>query len=214
MVKIFFTGWAYDTSGVTFRPLRRYTIWKMVRETGILKTEHKEADDKLLIEAAQKDPVHFAELYERNFDRVYAYIASRVQDRNEVQDLTSDVFHHALANLRKFEWRGVPFAAWLYRIAANAIADHFERHSRQQSNPPELPDASDVKLEEGEYRARLYKFVENLPADQHRVLLMRFADQKSIREIAEELQRTEGSVKQLQFRALKNLRARMGEANG
>lgn len=179
-----------------------------------MKTDQKEVGEKLLIEAAQNDPVHFAELYEQNFERVYAFIASRVQDRNEVQDLTSDVFHHALANLRKFEWRGVPFASWLYRIAANAIADHFERQSRQQRNPPGPLEASEVNPEEAEYRARLYKFVENLPADQHRVLLMRFVDQKSIREIARELQRTEGSIKQLQFRALKNLRARMGEANG
>lgn len=184
------------------------------REIEILKTDQKEADEKLLIKAAQKDPVHFAELYEQNFDRVYAFIASRVSDRNEVQDLTSDVFHNALANLKKFEWRGVPFAAWLYKIAANAIADHFDRKSRQQRNPVETPNVSEVSPDEAEYRARIYKFVEDLPADQNRVLLMRFADEKSIHEIARELQRTEGAIKQLQFRALKNLRARMGEVNG
>ena len=82
-----------------------------------------DSEERLLIEAAQKDPGRFAELYELNFHRVYAYISRRVSDRAETQDLTAYVFHQALANLGKFKWRGAPFAAWLYRIAANAIAD-------------------------------------------------------------------------------------------
>src|ERR1043166_2552779 len=87
-------------------------------------------DERLLIEAAQKDPGRFAELYEINFERVYSYIVRRVQDRAEAQDLTSDVFHQALANLGRFEWRATPFAAWLFRIAANVIADRFERMAK------------------------------------------------------------------------------------
>ena len=70
-------------------------------------------DEQLLIEAAQKDPGRFAELYEAHVDRVYAYIARRVHDRSAAEDLTSEVFQSALANLGKFEWRGAPFAAWL-----------------------------------------------------------------------------------------------------
>jgi RNA polymerase sigma-70 factor (ECF subfamily) len=124
------------------------------------------------------------------------------------------VFHNALANLAKFEWRGIPFAAWLYRIAANTIADHFQRQAREEIDPSPAADHWEIDVAESEDRARLYRFVEDLPADQHRVVMMRFADQKSIREIAQELHRTEGAVKQLQFRALKNLRARMGESNG
>jgi RNA polymerase sigma-70 factor, ECF subfamily len=184
-----------------------------VREI-ILNTEQSESEEKSLIEAAKKDPVHFAELYERHFHRIYAFIAKRVQDRNEVQDLTSDVFHSALANLRKFEWRGTPFAAWLYRIAANAIADHFQRQAKEEGNPQAAPESWEIDVAESEDRARLYKIVDDLPAEQHRIITMRFTDQKSIREIARELQRTEGAIKQLQFRALKNLRARMGETNG
>src|SRR5437764_8766243 len=76
-------------------------------------------DERQLIEAAQKDPRRFGELYERNFERVYAFVARRVRDRHEVEDVTAEVFQHALANLSKFEWRGVPFAVWLFRIAAN-----------------------------------------------------------------------------------------------
>src|SRR5436190_14436446 len=98
-------------------------------------------DERLLIEAARKDPGRFAELYEINFERVYAFIVRRVQDRIEAQDLTSDVFHQALANLGRFEWRGTPFAAWLFRIAANAITDRFERLAKE----PNLANASDAE---------------------------------------------------------------------
>ena len=66
-------------------------------------------DEQLLIEAAQRDPSRFADLYETNFERVYAYIAGRVRDRDVAQDLTAEVFQQALANIGSFEWRGVPF---------------------------------------------------------------------------------------------------------
>jgi RNA polymerase sigma-70 factor (ECF subfamily) len=170
-----------------------------------------ESEERLLIEAAQKDPGHFAELYEQNFHRVYAYIARRVNDRSEAQDLTSHVFHQALANLGKFKWRGAPFAAWLYRIAANAIADQARRKNREMATDelPESENPAGTGLEDCERRAQLFRAVDKLPEDQKRVILLRFADEKSIREIADELGRTEGAVKQLQFRGLENLRSRL-----
>lgn len=175
--------------------------------------EPTEAGDRLLVEAAQKDPTRFAELYEINFESVYAFIARRIGDRTEAEDLTSDVFQRALASLPRFEWRGVPFTAWLLKIAANAIADRSKRAARER-DVPVLDDPPEVDLEEVEQRARLFRLVEQLPGDQRWVIVMRFAEQKSIREIAQEIGRTEGAVKQLQFRGLENLRARMGEANG
>jgi RNA polymerase sigma-70 factor (ECF subfamily) len=177
-----------------------------------LKAPEHEADERLLIEAAQRDPKRFAALYERNFDRVYAYIARRVGDRDAAEDLTAEVFHHALASLPRFEWRGVPFAAWLLRIAANAMADRWQRLSREHGNPaPE--EAAYVSLEEVESRLRLTQLVRALPKDQRSVLLSRFVAQKSIREIAQQLRRSEGAIKQLQFRALTSLRARMSRAS-
>jgi RNA polymerase sigma-70 factor (ECF subfamily) len=178
----------------------------------------EQAEERLLVEAAQKDPTRFAELYEINFERVYGFIARRVGDRDAAEDLTSEVFHKALANLPRFEWRGVPFAAWLLRIAANAIADWAQRAGKELAvdDPPELSEeaSADVGLEEVEHRARLFRLVEQLPGDQRRVIAMRFAEEKSIREIAEELGRTEGAVKQLQFRGLQNLRAQFGGKPG
>jgi hypothetical protein len=85
-----------------------------------LKARRQETDERLLVEAAQRDPRRFAELYELHFHRVYAYVVGRVGRREEAEDVTSDVFHQALARLQNYEWRGVPFSAWLIRIAANA----------------------------------------------------------------------------------------------
>jgi RNA polymerase sigma-70 factor (ECF subfamily) len=167
-------------------------------------------EERLLIEAAQQDPTRFAELYEDNFERVYAFVIRRVRDRDHAQDLTSEVFHQALKNLRRFEWRGVPFSGWLLKIASNAITDH-SRRAVKDRDVPGFDPVEEPALEEVESRARLFKLVDRLPADQRRVIVMRFAQQKTTREIAHELRRTEGAVKQLQFRALQNLRTRLGE---
>ncbi|HXI93833.1 MAG TPA: sigma-70 family RNA polymerase sigma factor [Blastocatellia bacterium] len=174
--------------------------------------------ERLLIEEAQKDPARFAELYENNFSRVYAYIARRVRDRNDAEDLTSEVFHQALAGLPRFEWRGVPFAAWLFKIASNAIIDRSTRAAKEREVPAILDLPSEVSPQEIEseieQRARLFQLVDRLPVDQRRVIGMRFAEEKSIREIAHELGRSEGAVKQLQFRALQNLRAQLSDESG
>jgi RNA polymerase sigma-70 factor (ECF subfamily) len=172
-----------------------------------LKERSQDAGERRLVEAAQKDPSRFAELYENNFERVYAYIARRVGNREEAQDLTAEVFHQALANLARYEWRGLPFAAWLLRIASNAIADSWKFKAREQGNPSsDEPLSHDIDREDIEQRAKLFRLVTTLPEDQRHVIEMRFAQEKSIREIAKELGRTDGAVKQLQFRGLETLR--------
>jgi RNA polymerase sigma-70 factor, ECF subfamily len=180
-----------------------------------LKRLRKDAPERSLIEAAQRDPACFAQLYEDNFERVYAYIARRVRDRDHAQDLTADVFHSALKNLSRFEWRGAPFAAWLFRIAANAIASRGKRAAQlaaiKLNELPEIDPSSGADLADVEHRARLFKLVEKLPDDQRRVITMRFAQQKSIAEIAKGIGRSEGAIKQLQFRGLQSLRTMVGE---
>jgi RNA polymerase sigma-70 factor, ECF subfamily len=165
-----------------------------------------QADERLLVEAARKDPARFSELYEIHFHRVYLFVIRRVGDRDLAEDLTSDVFHKALANLKRFEWRGTPFGAWLLRIAANAVTDRGKRSGRELNfaDPPEM--AMIPELEQVEDGARLFRLVDELPQDQAQVIRMRFAEQSSIREIAAKLARSEGAVKQLQLRGLENLR--------
>ncbi|MBV9181066.1 MAG: sigma-70 family RNA polymerase sigma factor [Acidobacteria bacterium] len=172
----------------------------------------QETDERLLVEAAKRDPHCFGQLYELHFHRVYAYVSRRVERREEAEDVTSEVFHHALGAIKSFEWRGGPFSAWLIRIAANAITDRWRRTSRESGYPvsDEITDATGKDIEQC---AALSQLVQSLPSDQRRVVLLRFVEQKTIKEIAKEIHKTEGAVKQLQFRALEKLRAQMGGAN-
>jgi RNA polymerase sigma-70 factor (ECF subfamily) len=181
-----------------------------------LKDVSSETDERILIEEAKRDRRRFGELYELHFERVYAFIGRRVRDRAAAQDLTADVFRKALEGLDRFEWRGAPFSTWLFRIASNAIANDRQRAARETTG-------SDLDAEKGsapgvgdsiENRAALYRFVRDLPDDQRRVIQLRFAEEKGIAEIAEAIGRTEGAVKQLQYRAIQSLRERMGERNG
>ena len=180
-----------------------------------LKRELKKTPERGLIEAAKRDPACFAQLYENHFERVYAFVARRVHDRDQAQDLTADVFHSALKNLPTFEWRGAPFAAWLFRIAANTIVTRGKRAAQLDAIKVrellESETATEADMAEVEHRARLFKLVEQLPDDQRRVITMRFAQQKSIAEIARNIGRSEGAIKQLQFRGLQGLRKLVGE---
>jgi RNA polymerase sigma-70 factor, ECF subfamily len=180
-----------------------------------LKVLKKEADERLLVEAAQQDPARFADLYELHFERVYAYAVRRMANRTEAEDLTSEVFHQALANLKRFEWRGIPFAAWLFRIAANLISDRWQRSGREVYDDSQIESAQvdPAEIEDVERRATLFRLVGTLPDEQRRVVVARFVEEKSIKEVAREIHKTEGAVKQLQFRALTNLRARMEGAD-
>ena len=167
-------------------------------------------EERLLIEAARRDPSRFGELYDEHFHRVYVFVARKVATRADAEDITAEVFRHALGAIKEFEWRGVPFAAWLYRIAANEIADYYAKRTREMEKQFAEPTKSEeVEIEQ---RASLYRSVDRLPPDQRRVIVMRFAEGKSIREIAEDLGRSEGAVKQLQWRALQTLRAKMSNA--
>ncbi len=144
----------------------------------------EDAEERLLVEAAQKDPAKFGDLYEIHFGRVYAFIARRMRDRDKAEDLTSEVFHKALANLKSYTWTG---------------------------DPPE--PSGGPEQEAIESHARLFRLVEKLPAEQRRVVFGRFVEQRSIREIAQQLGKSEGAVKQLQFRALEKLRSQMEGAH-
>lgn len=176
-----------------------------------MKTSAAIEREQLQIEAAQKDPRRFAELYDEHFTRVYAYVARRVGNRVEAEDVTAEVFHHALANLGRYEWRGASFAAWLFRIAANAIADRWRKSAKEQGTPAEIDPPSPDDFAEVERRANLFRMVERLPAEQRRVVVMRFVEGKTAEEIGKEMKKSAGAVRQLQFRALENLRARMSK---
>src|SRR5262245_41547511 len=87
--------------------------------------------ERRMIEAAQMDSRAFAELYARHFDRVYAFAVTRTESRGDAEEVTAETFARALRNLGRFEWRGVPFSAWLLQIAARAAADQYRRRRRE-----------------------------------------------------------------------------------
>jgi len=173
----------------------------------------EDLDEHALIQAAQADPARFVDLYDRYFHRVYAYVIRRTRSREEAEDITSTVFERALTHLATFEWRGTPLVAWLFRIAANAIADRRQSLARDEhETPPVVMDG--FETEDIERRAMIFQLVERLPDLQRQVIELRFVEEKSIRDIAAALNRSEGAVKQLQLRALENLRKNMEGRRG
>src|SRR5438132_4083826 len=204
---------------VTFQlPHSLYTLKTMAGSETAKRVRPTDAEERLLIEAAQDDRAQFGKIYVHYFELVYAYVSRRVRSRVATEDLTAEVFRKALQNLPRYKWTGAPFAAWLFRIASNMIADRTKRQAREiKSSEPDLIPASptqgkqtqQIALEESERRAHLFRLVDALAEDQRRVVTMRFAEEKTIREIADKFGRTEGAVKQLQFRALTNLRKKL-----
>lgn len=166
-----------------------------------------------LIQTSQRDPRRFAELYDRYLPRIYAFALTRSGDRASAEDVTAETFRRAFQELPRFEWRGVPFSAWLFRIAANAASDAFRSAARQTTLDalPEEGNAWEPLLAEADRRLDLLELVNRLTPDQRRVIVMRFAQEKTGREIARALGRSEAAVKQLQFRALHNLRRMIEE---
>jgi RNA polymerase sigma-70 factor (ECF subfamily) len=170
-----------------------------------LKASEHDTDERRQIDAAQRDPSRFAELYEANFDRVYAFVVRRVPTCEEAEDLTAEVFHQALASLGSFECQGAPFVAWLLGIATHLLAQRWQRVANRTEVSADALESVGVP-EQTERQAIYTQLVDRLPGDQRHVIRRRFLDQRSIREIAEELGRSEGAIKQLQFRALETLR--------
>ena len=178
--------------------------------------KEREAEERRLVEAAQHDTALFGDVYEHYFEIVYAYVARRVRNRPEAEDMTAEVFRKALQSLPRFKWTGAPFAAWLCRIASNIIADRAKRVAREGNVPGDedvrelrVPQPQQADLEQSERSAGVSRLVNELAEDQQRVLVMRFTEEKSIREIARTLGRSEGAIKQLQFRALQTLRTKL-----
>ncbi len=172
--------------------------------------------ERRLIEASQREPRRFAQLYERYVDRVYAFALTRTGDRTAAEDATAETFRLAFQNLSRFQWRGVPFSAWLFRIAANAAADQYRRavHQTGLDDLSEEPsEAWEERFIEVEERVELFEVVKRLPRDQRQVIVMRFGQEKSSKEIAQAMGRSAGAVKALQHRALESLRQWVGESH-
>jgi len=170
------------------------------------------AAERELILAAQRDRAAFAPLYERYVDQIYAYALSLTGNRETAEDVTAATFAKAVEELPRFEWRGVPYSAWLYRVAANQVARGRRRPGWIELSD-RVPGEAIDPVEEAERRDRaatVRAAIDTLPPDQRQAILLRFGGELRNREVAEIMGRSEGAVKLLTFRALTNLRKRLG----
>ncbi len=145
-------------------------------------------------------------------DRIFAYALTLTKDRELAEDVTAATFAKGLEELPRFEWRGVPYSSWLYRVASNLVARQRRLPGWIELTPALAGDgASPLEIVEERDRAETVReAVRTLPDDQRQAVVLRFAGELRNREIAEIMGRSEGAVKLLTFRALTTLRKRLG----
>ena len=170
-------------------------------------------EETLVKQARDGDSEAFSRLYEEHFDRVYRYLYFRLR-QPEAEDLAQDVFIKAFQALSRYNWRGVPFSAWLLRIARNVLIDYVRKQKKRASvslDEARVPGGVDPMLlaERNLEIDKLLKTVERLPAAQREVVSLRFAAGLSISETAKALGKSEGTVKSLQYNAIVSLRKMM-----
>lgn len=175
-----------------------------------------ETDETTLVQRARRmEGAAISALYRRHVQAIYRYIYHRVGDAQIAEDLTAEVFVRAIEGLPNYQPRGIPFAAWLYRIAQARIADHFRQKQRTGTIGIEgdLPSGEDSPLavvERSFRQERLREAINQLTPDQQHVIILKFVEDLSNSEVAQILGKTEGAVKSLQHRALKTLHRLMG----
>jgi RNA polymerase sigma-70 factor, ECF subfamily len=170
-------------------------------------------DEAALVVRAQSEPEAFGILYERYVERVYAYIYHRVGNVQDTEDLTARTFYRALDKLATYEDRGLPFSAWLFRIAHNLVANwHRDRGRRRFLSLDRLwshsreGDTPDAQVEQAETQEALWAAINRLPAERRDLLLYKFSSRLSNLEIGQLMDKSEGAIKSLYFRTLAALR--------
>ena len=179
-----------------------------------------ENEEAALVERAKHDPDAFGVLYETHVDRIYNYIYYRTGDHHEAEDLTARTFQRAMVHISRYRERGVPFSAWLYRIAHNLVANwHRDRGRRQVMGLEDAAtlavshDRLELAAESHEERAQLLSAIRRLPAERQELLILKFVERLSNADIGRIMGRTEGAIKSLYHRTLLSLRDELGLQN-
>ena len=177
------------------------------------KLNYKEMEDSELVEYAKDDKAAFGEIYERYLEKIYNYIYYRTGNQQDAEDLTAKVFYRAMAHIENYVDKGVPFQAWLYRIAHNLVANFHRDKGRRKIIPLDDYVALTLRSEGPERQAEstaqeelLMDAIRRLPADRQQLIILKFIEQKSNQEIGEIMGRTEGAIKSLYHRTLLSLR--------
>ena len=170
-------------------------------------------EDEVILKAGEGDTDAFSLLYERYVTRIYNYIYYRTGNPYEAEDLTSRVFHRALGHINHYSNRGVPFSAWLYRIAHNLVANWHRDNSRRNEVPleeqtglPQRAEHPEHALVNNQELESLLKVIRHLPAERQQLLILKFVEGMSNAEIAVIMMRSEGAIKSLYHRTLMTLR--------
>lgn len=183
---------------------------------GELMEDLEESD--ILSKASSGDRDAFGFLYERYVDRIYNYIYYRTGNVHDAEDITARVFYRALHHIHRYKDRGVPFSAWLYRIAHNLVANwHRDRSRKQEISLTEVSTitfkgkAPEQSLMQSEERDNLLRLIRNLTPDRQNLIILKFIDHLSNAEIGQIIGRSEGAVKSLYHRTLLSLRDEIGD---
>jgi RNA polymerase sigma-70 factor (ECF subfamily) len=170
-------------------------------------------EEDVILLAGEGDTEAFSFLYERYVTRIYNYIYYRTGNPYEAEDLTSRVFHRALGHIHHYSNRGVPFSAWLYRIAHNLVANWHRDNSRRNEVPledqtglPQRAEHPEHALVNNQELESLLKVIRHLPAERQQLLILKFVEGMSNAEIATIMMRSEGAIKSLYHRTLMTLR--------
>lgn len=177
------------------------------------------SDDEILALASQGNRDAFGMLYERYIDRIYNYVYYRTGNVADAEDLTARVFQRAMNHIAKYTDRGVPFSAWLYRIAHNLVANwHRDRSRKQEISLSDAPliargDAPESSLVQNEQQEALLSLIRSMPSERQTLLILKFVEHLSNAEIGQIMGRSEGAVKSLYHRTLLALRDEIGDFN-
>jgi RNA polymerase sigma-70 factor (ECF subfamily) len=177
-------------------------------------------EEDVLTRASQGDRDAFGQLYERYIDRIFNYVYYRTGNLHDAEDLTARVFQRAMNHIKNYTDRGVPFSAWLYRIAHNLVANWHRDRSRRQEIPindvPILPSKGDHperNLVHSQEQDALLRLIRRLPSERQSLLILKFVENMSNAEIGAIMGRSEGAVKSLYHRTLLALRDQLGDQN-
>jgi RNA polymerase sigma-70 factor (ECF subfamily) len=180
--------------------------------------------EKQLVERAKNDTEAFGELYDQYYPQILGYVLRRTANIGVAQDITSEVFFNAMKNLGQFQWRGVPFSSWLFRIATHEIANNFRKSKHKLLSLEQVSDLinisdnssaedelieAEVELRRHEEYLALHKNLSRLSIKYQEVITLRYFEKKQVKEIGEILGKQEGTIKSLLHRGLKKLRILM-----
>ncbi len=173
-----------------------------------------EFDEQATVEAAQSgNQVALARLYEHYFPRVYRYACARLANSEDAEDVTEEIFLRVIDHIDGFLFRGLPFGAWVFRIARNEVVSHVRRQKARSATAPLsdlIADLSSDHVAELEFKldiARVREATGRLPEAQRQVIELRFGAGLSVAETAQVLKKSENNVKVLQHKAITRLKS-------